>query len=751
MTHERVLPLQIDENAAPEQYFPQVDGVLPREKQYQPRIHGRGREQEPRRRVETGTWYGQLINDLNVLVSSKKPLLDGSTVLLSRQDVVELLDRCRRPREHKSNLRLRKLSEHYLGSEATVRWLGGKLRILPNLEGRRNPEIETLARRVLPAIRHSGEYIPHTPESWYPEKPMPHEILSTNLLESAFENILLSSPDSFANKLRDPIAFSIDGIAIKTRTGNEEEEINYGFTISTQLLEILHTLRHQESLPVLRDWLLGKCFIGKDKEKPNLTGAEGVMIFLQTLVNFTSFLDSKTHLELYEPPKIPGRDGEFFIHPFHVLKQCLGDVAHQLYPHFKNTPLHNQYRELVTSMELRYGEVYSGAKQRSLFTADESALIPAPKDFAKLAVRIAEERTDYERTAKGLIKLAESVGLEDIKPLLELLGNKPELKKAVIREATLAGFIEDAGILREVLNELVEIPWKDIINVRWEEIVDPETTDIVFDILTGTFGPLTSGHVDAIQRELENINSAARQEGNKVYQRFLLIMPIINPSNIASYEKDIAQVGTIIERVHSIILQLALTKIDRKQVFIVTTSQSNPGRHRDTQEGARDARNRIVGQMTDSLSDADRSAGFDHAVRFVVGPDELTWTDSPRKLASRELQRSKVLTPGGVVIVRRGWLLAILRNSKELGKYTGIDTVILTPGTPYTSSSAEIDNIKRTGKSRAARAAARWYLEKHWNNTAIENRNNLPELEYIPTLDQIVKLLIEEIKDEIGN
>lgn len=802
MAKERAVATGIKPQIGAEQLVAeQLEALLPALQERLDREPPRHSNKAPRKEVKAEApkdWLGVLIDDLDKVVLSRKRLVDedGRTIL-SHKVVRELRKNCKGPDKVKSSKHFEKLKAKYGESKGRVRWLGGKLRSIGDLSKKKNSEIEGLAARALPAIRLYGEHVADTPDDWFPEEVTPpQEILHVNLLNETMESIVLSDNEkSIAAALCDPVELAVNGVLIKTHPANEDEQRNYGFTLPKQLLEIIHTFRHIESFNVLQSWLINGCYKkGKTGEREvNTLGAENALKFLQILVNFTSFLDSKTHLELYAPPKVDGRDKEeFYINPFQGLRKCLGNIAYALSPHYKDTVLYEGFKELLATLELRYAEVYSGAKQSSLFTAEAQALIPRPRDFARSVVRLALSRDDVDKTALGIIRMAESSGVEDITQVLELLivhermtekilvglindeqskdiknflqtvptdvdpillledrlGYQIKLRETLIREAEKAGFLEAPGILPLVKEEYDKNPWPDLMYVDWAEVIKPETTNIEFYAFTGTFGPFTTGHYYFADRILSEIKSLPEKEDDRVYQRFLLVMPITDVASIAMYEKDPAKVGTLIERTNSAALSLSLSGYDKNQVFIVTTQQSHPGKHKDTRDGVLSSTNVVFSKIVEGLDEVDRSAPLTPTTIFAFGADELEWEGQPRRLAPREKQRRKVLVPRSIMVVRRGWLLATLRESDKIAANTGIEKVILT-STPETSSSEEIKQRARTGRTKRTRVAAQWYIDKHWSPQMIEQRRNLPHLNYTPMMRQVNRALISELDEEI--
>lgn len=689
--------------------------------------------------------YASITGALRNIVERGIPLsgIEGRT--LGHMQLTALLARIEKATPQSVNPRVEKL-QRIIHGNPWARWLGARIKEVRELgiSGRTDcyRSAETMLRRLPTAAKTPPEFIP---------KPAPkEEILTEMALDNAREFIELSErPNSVASQLMDPIGLVARGLLISPKPTDSKEALNYDFTVPAALLEILKALKHPESEGVFKNWILAYFLKGE-------SDAKSVMRFLQALVNFASFLDSPTHLELWAPPATSvQRESEVLYQPFHSLLSSVEYARHQLFrgQGKRNSLIVWELEKLEALIRLRYAEVYRGLHWTSLHTISQTALIPTPEAFSQLATSIIKTHLDSHKkhveTATSLVKLAESVGVSDMGPLISDLEKQPELQRAFIAEARRAGLIYSPEAPLEALRVLEENPWEDAADIDFSKIIKKGITNLEVYVFTGTFGPFTKGHKDLIERLLAHIDSLSPNvdEGERISQRIVLIIPVTDVSSIPKYKKRPAEIGPLEARVGSILLQFA-TYVDPKKVFITTRLQPDPAVARSLEGRVWDISHRLLGKISSDLGKVGRAADFRREIRFAMGPDELEWVGEHRRIAPRTRQRQKVTEPGGIMVVRRGWLLAVLRDYPAISRETGIETVVLTPGTPHSGSSMVIKELAGTGNTQAVTAAAKKFVRAHWGPEAIRSRqDNMPPSPYIPSVGEICKQLTEDLRE----
>lgn len=618
-------------------------------------------------------------------------------------------------------------------------WLGGKIRDLPSSStlGKRKevPEIsEGLCAYAFHPLRN------RTPLSFFPTEVPKENLLSYKQLEETFANIVASSPDSVAAQFMDPIELINTGLTVRTRTDNLSDAINYGSVLLDQMRSILTSIQHAESVETMKDWLVSRC--RSDEE------TRSVITFLKILLNYTSILDSDTHIALFSTPdkKEKKRDKEILIAPLVALRACISHMGHEQYLKYKDHPIKEDFRTLASLVRLRFGEVDKDIHRLSIFTAKKEALVPNNQDFARMGYILARGRTDYDRTAHGLIKIAESVGVENTEPLISTFEQEPELKNALEREAKATGLMAVPEVTQKLYDKIYDNPFVDAGDRNWAEIINPNTKQIIIEVLTGTFGPFTVGHADLIRIHAEHIKTLP----NDSIQRIILLVPMIDPIGIPGYPKIPSRVGTLSERVKSIILGLSSCDLDQNQIFVTTKLQPKPQIPVSLEDRVEDTINALRAKIFQDLRQASRRASISISHNYFFGPDGIKLIAPDNSiLDSKENQPGRVTYPGGTIIVRRGMLHLVMTNLESFRKETGIDYVTLTPGTPYSSSTAAIEDLHQGNYSRFIFPGAQWFVSKHWSSEFINARNIANLTEKYQSVEEYSLALLEEMDDHL--
>lgn len=695
------------------------------------------RAQQPNLRE---TWSDKLVQFLDERAFSGRPLKIG-TFVIPGPEVTKLRDACQKPSREQIEEDVATNRKRRPHKDPHAWWLGGKLRNLPccnKLEKR--VAVPDIADQLLVIALHPKRK--DTPSEWYSQPAPPTEILSTKTLDEVLANIILSEPDSIAAQLIDPIELSLTGVAVKIKLIDVQNQVNYGGIVPQQLLDTLKTLKHEESEVILSEWVVRQC--------KNENSARDALGFLKVLINFTSFLDSQTHLDLYKPPTVLGRDKEFIFHTFFSLRRCIRDIALRLHSAYKNTDIRDGFVELAATLELRYGEVYSEAHQTSIFTAKEEALIPKPGDFATLAARLVREREDFYRAAKGLVKMAESIGIRDVNPLVSNLKEYPELQDAFVEEAKACGLIADSEATRKLYDRFSEEEWLDAGEHDYAKILLPDTYRMEVDVLTGTFGPCTRGHRDLIEIRLEHMKTLPQcdEQGRPIY-RMILIVPMLDASGILDYPKVPSRVGRIDERISSICLELTAGRIDKRKVMVTTLLQPDPMIPLSLEDRVEETINVLRSKVVTDLRKAQRRAVVQIYNKYLFGSDGIKLDTKTGKLQTIAQQPGRVKEDGGTAIVRRGQLLQYLAILSQLQKETGLENIILTPGTPFSSSTAAINELHSMGSSDHISPGWLFYFKRHWNVEAERARRDLVRPTHYTSVNQIYQNTLEEMRNHL--
>lgn len=625
-----------------------------------------------------------------------------------------------------------------------ARFVGGRLRNLKTEKGQRLFRRKSDLYHAAVSLLTQLPFLAQTPFEFIPKETPKEKILTEKSLEDAIDFIELSEkPNSVAHQLLNPLELNSKGLVIITKPRTEDEEISQGFTVPSALLEILRSLKYPESERALRNWILAKCS-GPTPER--------AIRLLKTLVNFTVFLDSTTHLELFEATKVPGRkQPEILLQPFRSLLSSVRYAHTEVYRVNTKHPTLAELRTIGNLIKIRYAEVYSGAYQTSLYTISPEALIPNPETFAELALSMIEtplgSSQSLEETADILVHLAESIEVKDIRPLIAELNSQPNLQGALVEKAKKSGLIPYPEAIPEAIEILRRRPWRDAANINFAEIIDVETSNLEIFVFTGTFGPFHKGHRDSLQKLLTYIDSLPPKEGNETFQRIVLIAPLTNVTNISQYKKSVAQVGSVESRVGSILLQLP-EDVNPQKVFITTTLQPDTARTRSLEGSVSATVRKLEAKISRDLDKAGRAAEFERTIRYAFGPDEIQWSGDPRQIDST--QRRKVTHRGGVCLARRGWQSALLREHQELAKLTGIEIVNLAPGNPCSSSRRLTREIARRGDTEAVMATAKKYVLHHWGPRAIKERQKTPPPSHIPSVNEIYQRLVKELEASLN-
>lgn len=635
---------------------------------------------------------------------------------LSVAKLVELSKAVKKAESPSTSDRVQKLDKRkkqFSGRNSLAQWVGVRLMAVGVIRG----EAYRKAEHLINFARLAAE----TPDAHIPEIPTRREVLSTKLLDQAAEWIALTkeTEGSIANRLLDPIELAVNGLILAADPPKGEDSLCYDPTIPLALLDILESLRYKESGEVFQRWLTDKL--------TSATEAPPAEDFLFGLINFTTFLDSSSHREMWRPKKdVPGRQAEILRQPFRALLNSVENSRQKMYGVRGGNGLVGRLFQMEKLLLLRYGEVYRGTYQTSLYADSVGALVPTAEDFAQLALLAVErgllDKKTPEVIADALVKTVEAVGLPDVQPLIRILGTQPEVRDAVVARCEKAGLIASKGQVERKLDEIRSNPWLDMGDEDMDLVFPCNTGKATIVLYTGTYGPGHKGHMGSAVGILSYFDFLTRKNGqDKPHQYQLLTVPAPDMSLVPQYKKDPAKMGPEEARIASLLLQLPRDP----RVHITRDLQPSDALAAGSTAGRSfSIEHKVKGKISIDLERAGRVANFSVDVRFAFGADELGFTqDHPRKLAKE--QTEKIMHPNGIVFGRRGYFLAILRNWNDIVKRTGVRTGLFTPSAAYASSSI-VEEIAETGHTKAVDAAAEPLVVSYWNPQAVENRRRNP-------------------------
>lgn len=693
------------------------------------------------RELNPETRYKRYVNILNALVKDEKGLPELG---MSAGEIKDLATHASRQLPHVvgQDRRLNRLQKSLpRGIDPFERVISGDLKSQPKFHHHTQVELDTATRVFL----HVAPRLIDTPKALFPEPAPEGAVLTESMLDTAFYYTLLSGEGSVASQIEDPIEFARGGAVINLGGEDYDSQITHGYKIPVQLLEILKTLKYAESEKVFSDWVLRQC--SKTQEDFEVT-----MRFLRIFINFTSTFDSLTHMQLWKPRiELPNREREFLLKSFETLLKTVTYSEVNLRRAGAGQEVLKEFGLLETLIKFRFGEVFNPAHKTSHYTVAERALTPTPEDFAEFAFSIlrATKRDDQKRVAEGLVKLAESIGIRNTEPLLRKLETLPALRQAFIAEAHLTGLIKHPSAVKTVLENLLATPWYDLAERNLSKEWQIDNMHLEVFVFTGTFGPFTKGHKEVVQKLCDQLDTLSKtDEEGREFQRIILITPMLDSAGIPDYPKISSRVGTLDERVSSMLLHLSSGQIDRNKVFVTTAFQPDPMIPKSVEERVRDTVRTLGAKAVIDLKNAKRSGDIEVSYRYVLGADGLKWEKPDElKLADKDNQPPRVRRQGGSVFVRRGWLLRVLENLERMREVTGIERVVLTPVTPFSSSTSAIKEILTTGSCDFFEPGAQSYVYKHWNQKAIERRRGLEKAEHYRTVNQIYLSLVEEMAE----
>lgn len=566
------------------------------------------------------------------------------------------------------------------------------------------------------------------------------DILTEEFLTSTMERAAYGDEGSVSDQLDDPFRLVTLGLVI-----DPKDQEDFGFILPQSLLGVLKGLKHQESGKVLEEWIYQKLA----EEPVHCIG------FLRTLAQFTAFLDGEAYVRLYAlgegERKIP-------LLPFQSFHRAVRSAERYLSSLEGTDNFVRALKQIEELITLNFYQIIKGPLKNEVSALASEALAPSPNELAFTFTDWAMERAgnghpSLQETARSGVIMVEQSGIGDVEAFCRTVADFDEkLGRAVTKEAIKLGLIIDTerALLPEIIIETLEAlttVWQDAKEIDFTKIIKPETEILKIYFAPGTYGPFCRGHDDFIRRLLAYIDHQEQLEiSDRYIQRIILIAPITNVQGVWGYKKSEAQIGTISERVGSIMLHLA--DVDRKKVFITTALQPTPEKARHITRSIRDTANAFIAKVKRDFDRAGKVTGFQTMVVGCFGADEFQWAKRKDGLTLDDQQPKKVRR-NCLGIGRYGFLIPTILSGDRFAKLTAAEALVLTPGTPMTSSTEAIKNLQAGDLSRF-HASAVPYIREHWNRTAIRRRKKIrPQETEIPSVSEIYQEVIKEFEELI--
>lgn len=554
---------------------------------------------------------------------------------------------------------------------------------------------------------------------------------------------------SVIEQLESPLFLAEVGLVINPKDRSNE----FGVTLPRKLLEILDTLRHKESLIVLETWIYN-----------NITeNTAGSISLLKALASFSTFLDSETLVQLYEERE----SGQIPLLPFHSLHAGIRRARITLEEARGYEHIVEELRVIEDSVLMRFHQLIYGPLEGTISARAREQLTPQIDTLAYIYINsVANLRMingiTFEEAANAGIKLFEQVGGDNPEAFLAVLSEwedailPDEWGKRTLVDTIRRRFIEENRIIdlegstiRETRNHtlqlLEEIPWVDASEIDFADVIDQNTDTVEVYLITGTFGPFCPGHQDLIERLLRYFDhkETLESDGRKV-QRMILIAPFTDIGDIPQYGKDLAVVGNLYERVGSTLIQLAGTSRDR--VLITTSLQPSPSEVGNTAERINVTANRFQRKIVTDLEQRQLSVTQNVRLLRAFGIDEFRWqTQKGVPHLDTNTPQPRKVREGCVAVGRYGYLLGSIMSAPLFEEYTAVEDIILTPGTPRTSSTEAVAMLA-AGSSSMFPVSVVPFVEKYWKPEAIRKRRGAHN-KHVESVSEIYTKMVREYRE----
>ncbi len=583
------------------------------------------------------------------------------------------------------------------------------------------------------------------------EKEITHNLLNSNLLDQGMTLAsLVSEEGSVVDQLKDPFILARNGLIVTTSDGSTDR----GFELPQTLLAILRDLKYPESAEVLENWLYQK--LSGDE-------AEQCIGFLQTLTEFTVFLDSETYFQLY------ASGDEVSLLPFHSLHKGVARARNYLKD---KGGYENAVAQLENTQDLiisRFHQILVGPLKEELSARNPKVLEPLMDDLVFRFKEWAEPRIelgmlDTREAASYIVYFLQQTGIENIREFAALLsslngdedlnGGHDVLSEEIIREAVRVNALRDSegSYLREAMvdtyDRLRAEPFVDLADQNLGDLIEKDTETIEVFYAPGTYGFWTyTGHGDfrtKIMAYMDHLDVLDAMDSQRTKTQRILVVAPIPKTNAPDYKKKFANVGRLDERVGAIILQNA--DVDRKRMFLTTKLQPEPAQAGDILRSINHFRSAFSRQLVDDMKTRGRLATQGVQITLCSGLDELNWEKRDEEYILSKVQNRKFTKGGNNLLVGRyGYLMQGFQNAQEILQLTPADFVF-TPGSPHTSSTEAINQLHLRGNTPMVLATALPYVSKHWSPEMVNKRASgaIQEPIRVPSVTTISKRVTNE-------
>lgn len=633
-----------------------------------------------------------------------------------------------------------------------------------------------------------------------------NHILTQEILEDTMSQVnyeLLIGNKSISEQLQEGLFGLTTKGVIVTSSSSESAMEGKDFTLLVRFLDIVDKLRNPKSANILEDWIYSK----------SVTEPAEMTNFLNTLVQFTTFLDSSAYVSLWKT-----KDNQIPVQPFHSLYRGV-DAALRYFKKVGVEPdLESQLSDIRELIIIRYRQIADTITLGSERRLGRATLTP---DVPSLALRFVNEISEIYpndpdcaqecgvRYARNFLEIS---GL-DASEMLDFVDHvhsfNSELAQKILENLIASNLLDVSSVsnrlssdfadlittrrIESALNEMDRNPWQDAANVDLanvmarvrnnqitqnqgafqefetitRDVIDPKTqtvhketvhvirpdTQLNLFVITGTFGPTTRGHVSFIEsviRYIEHSESLEDTNGNLI--NLVLLLPMTRSNNTPGYDKELAETGTSVDRVKTMLMMLSdLPKRYRDRILITTALQPRPSVTQSIQGRVHATINNLVTSQTRKQTRAGSVLELRQPnVVFCAGFDEvIRKRDHKQSFGAIADIQPKKLTSGQSLLVSRqsgvGNMVAMIQSSQKLARLFPEASYVLVPQTSKTSSSEARKKI-RAGNTHMFPIWMRELLLKLYSEAAIKKRRKLRSDEFWP-VDQIQKQLIDDLRE----
>ncbi len=485
------------------------------------------------------------------------------------------------------------------------------------------------------------------------------------------------------------------------------------------LVGVLRSLKHEESAEVLKKWILNEVSSSRKEE---------CLLFLKAAVQISGLIDTDDLIEIC--------GGTFNLLPFKSLHEGINEAVSTLETLADGQDEARDLQEVAQQLYIKYRQIALSEKGLQVSPGE----ISHAELYEEIAISLVLEANKLglskEEAASHIVKVLEQIGTKDFARFQSNLSwADAQIGQLVEIEAARRGLVENENLQRAAIKEtftnLQEHPFKDVSEINFrtatkfdskEMLIKPETKTIKFTIVTGTFGPFTEGHRSMVKRLLAYIKYQQKSDPPEV-QRFILISPLTMPGGVQDYGKKVEEIGTVYERVASMLLGLSDLTNEEKDLIMMTTSLTpNPRRAARIDNSIRTLMDELRGKIR---TDFRGISAIDASHEVAMGSDEIYETGSiPVK--------ARLNVNDVVLVVRHGHLIRAIEDEERLRRETGVNTVILTPDSGNIASKTWRSAILARNYYGIP-AGARDFLAYHWSKRSRDARRSRKIKDEFPT------------------